>query len=442
MQNRISINEKGLIVPDHPVIPFIEGDGIGRDIWKASKQVFDSAVEKAYGTKRKIDWLETFAGEKSFVKSGSYLPDETVQTLRDNLISIKGPLTTPVGGGIRSINVTLRQVLDLYVCLRPVKYYQGIVTPMKHPEKVNMVIFRENTEDIYTGIEFKAGTPENKKVLDFFRDEFPDQFNKIRFGTLEKTNEFLKISGREQTTEIDVGVGIKVISKVGTERLMIAAIKYALANKRKSITLVHKGNIMKFTSGSFRDWAYDIAEKNFPDNVYTWREYESTLKKKGKDAAMEERRYKLKTGKILVKDAIADNALQQLLMAPWDYDLIATENLNGDYISDALAAQVGGIGIAPGSNINFITGHAIFEATHGTAPTFADLDMANPCSLLLSGVMMLNYIGWNEAADLIEKGIEKAILSKKVTFDFAREMPGSTELKTSEFANEIIKNFN
>ncbi len=442
MINNISINEKGLIVPDEPVIPFIEGDGIGRDIWKASRIVFDAAVEKAYKGKKKISWLETFAGEKAFKLTGSYLPDETVKTLRENLISIKGPLTTPVGGGIRSINVTLRQVLDLYVCLRPVKYYQGIETPMKHPEKVDMVIFRENTEDIYTGIEFKAGTTENQEVLDFLMNRFPEQFDKIRFGTLYKENEFLKLSGRKETKTLDIGIGVKVISKLGTERLMIAAINYALINKRKSITLVHKGNIMKFTSGAFRDWAYDIAESLYPDNVYTWRQYEATLKKKGKDAADEERRYEMKTGKILVKDSIADNALQQLLMAPWDYDLIATENLNGDYISDALAAQVGGIGIAPGSNINFITGHAIFEATHGTAPTFADLDMANPCSLLLSGVMMLHYMGWNEAAELIEKGIQKTILSKKVTFDFARLLEGSTELKTSEFAKEIINNFN
>jgi len=409
MENRIRINEKGLIVPDQPVVPFIEGDGIGRDIWSASRKVFDAAVEKAYKGKKKINWLETFAGEKAFIKTGSYLPEDTVQTLRENLVSIKGPLTTPVGGGIRSINVTLRQLLDLYVCLRPVKYYKGIETPMKYPEKVDMVIFRENTEDIYTGVEFKAGTPENQEVLDFIEKKFPDQFKKIRFGTIEKENEFLKLSGRKETSTLDIGIGIKVISKLGTERLMIAAIDYALTNKRSSITLVHKGNIMKFTSGAFRDWAYDIAEKLYADKVYTWRQYEATVKMKGKAAADEERRYEHKTGKILIKDAIADNALQQLLMAPWDYDLIATENLNGDYISDALAAQVGGIGIAPGSNINYITGHAIFEATHGTAPTFADLDMANPCSLLLSGVMMLNYMGWNEAADLIENGIQKTI---------------------------------
>ena len=441
MKNIITISNGVLHVPDNPVIPFIEGDGIGPDVWNASQKVLDSAIEKSYAGKRAINWLEVFAGEKSFKLMNSWLPTETIDAFKLFKIGIKGPLTTPVGGGIRSLNVALRQTLDLYVCLRPVKYYQGIETPMKHPEYVDMVIFRENTEDIYAGIEFKSGTEENEEILKVLKSVYPNQFKKIRFGTVEQVNEFLSQSGRDNVDNVELGIGIKVISKVGTERLIIAAIKHAIEHNRKSVTIVHKGNIMKFTDGSFRDWGYDIAEKMFGDKIYSYRNYEKLMNEKGKDAAEKDKAKALKEGRILLWDSIMDNTLQQVLTNPKDFDVIATLNLNGDYLSDAIAAQVGGIGISPGSNINYITGHAIFEATHGTAPAFANKDMANPSSLILSGVMMLNYLGWKEAASLVENGLKKTILSKKVTFDLARDMEGAKEVKCSEFAEEIIKNF-
>lgn len=441
MKNIITISNGILHVPDSPVVPYIEGDGIGPDVWKATQKVLDSAIEKAYSGKKSINWLEVFAGEKSFKLMNSWLPTETIDAFKLFKIGMKGPLTTPVGGGIRSLNVALRQTLDLYVCLRPVKYYQGIETPMKHPEYVDMVIFRENTEDIYAGIEFKSGTAENEAMLKLLRTDYPDQFKKIRFGTLDQVNEFLSQSGRETTDKVEVGIGIKVISKVGTERLIIAAIKHAIDHNRKSVTIVHKGNIMKFTDGSFRDWGYDIAETMFADKIYSYRNYEKLMNEKGKDAAENDKAKAMEEGKILLWDSIMDNTLQQVLTNPKDFDVIATLNLNGDYLSDAIAAQVGGIGISPGSNINYISGHAIFEATHGTAPTFANKDMANPSSLILSGVMMLDYLGWGEAADLVEAGLKKTILSKKVTFDLARDMEGSIEVKCSEFAQEIVNNF-
>ena len=441
MKNIITISNGILHVPDSPVIPYIEGDGIGPDVWKATQKVLDSAIEKAYSGKKSINWLEVFAGEKSFKLMNSWLPTETIDAFKLFKIGMKGPLTTPVGGGIRSLNVALRQTLDLYVCLRPVKYYQGIETPMKHPEYVDMVIFRENTEDIYAGIEFKSGTAENEAMLKLLRTDYPDQFKKIRFGTLDQVNEFLSQSGRETTDKVEVGIGIKVISKVGTERLIIAAIKHAIDHNRKSVTIVHKGNIMKFTDGSFRDWGYDIAETMFADKIYSYRNYEKLMNEKGKDAAEKDKAKAMEEGKILLWDSIMDNTLQQVLTNPKDFDVIATLNLNGDYLSDAIAAQVGGIGISPGSNINYISGHAIFEATHGTAPTFANKDMANPSSLILSGVMMLDYLGWGEAADLVEDGLKKTILSKKVTFDLARDMEGSIEVKCSEFGQEIVNNF-
>lgn len=441
MKNIITISNGVLHVPDNPVIPFIEGDGIGPDVWNASQKVLDSAIEKSYAGKRAINWLEVFAGEKSFKLMNSWLPTETIDAFKLFKIGIKGPLTTPVGGGIRSLNVALRQTLDLYVCLRPVKYYQGIETPMKHPEYVDMVIFRENTEDIYAGIEFKSGTEENEEILKLLKSVYPNQFKKIRFGTVEQVNEFLSQSGRDTVDNVELGIGIKVISKVGTERLIIAAIKHAIEHNRKSVTIVHKGNIMKFTDGSFRDWGYDIAEKMFGEKIYSYRNYEKLMNEKGKDAAEKDKAKALKEGRILLWDSIMDNTLQQVLTNPKDFDVIATLNLNGDYLSDAIAAQVGGIGISPGSNINYITGHAIFEATHGTAPAFANKDMANPSSLILSGVMMLNYLGWKEAASLVENGLKKTILSKKVTFDLARDMEGAKEVKCSEFAEEIIKNF-
>lgn len=441
MKNIITISNGILHVPDSPVIPYIEGDGIGPDVWKATQKVLDSAIEKAYSGKKSINWLEVFAGEKSFKLMNSWLPTETIDAFKLFKIGMKGPLTTPVGGGIRSLNVALRQTLDLYVCLRPVKYYQGIETPMKHPEYVDMVIFRENTEDIYAGIEFKSGTAENEAMLKLLRTDYPDQFKKIRFGTLDQVDEFLSQSGRDTTDKVEVGIGIKVISKVGTERLIIAAIKHAIDHNRKSVTIVHKGNIMKFTDGSFRDWGYDIAETMFADKIYSYRNYEKLMNEKGKEAAEKDKAKAMEEGKILLWDSIMDNTLQQVLTNPKDFDVIATLNLNGDYLSDAIAAQVGGIGISPGSNINYISGHAIFEATHGTAPTFANKDMANPSSLILSGVMMLDYLGWGEAADLVEDGLKKTILSKKVTFDLARDMEGSIEVKCSEFAQEIVNNF-
>jgi isocitrate dehydrogenase len=422
---KISIKNGKLQVPDNPVLPFIRGDGTGPDIWAASQRVFDAAVEKAYGGKKKIAWFEVFAGELAKNKFDNWLPDDTIEAFKEYLVGIKGPLTTPVGGGIRSLNVALRQMLDLYVCLRPVQYFTGVPSPVKHPEKVDMVIFRENTEDIYAGIEYAAGTPEAGKVLAFIEKEFPKDFKKIRFGKEEP---------------IQVGVGIKPVSKAGTERLVRAAILYAIAQKKKSVTLVHKGNIMKFTEGAFRDWGYALADSEFAKETYSWAKWEKTKKDKGEEAANAEMKAEQKAGKIIIKDAIADITLQQVLTRPEDFEVIATLNLNGDYLSDALAAQVGGIGIAPGGNINYLTGHAIFEATHGTAPKYANLDKVNPGSVVLSGEMMFRYMGWNEAADLIIKGLNGAIGSKKVTYDFARLMSGATEIKCSEFGDNIIEN--
>ena len=422
---KIVLRNQTLQVPDQPVLPFIEGDGTGPDIWRASQAVFDAAVKKAYGGKRKVAWLEVYAGETAFKKFKNWLPDETVEAFQNYLVGIKGPLTTPIGGGIRSLNVALRQMLDLYVCLRPVQYFKGTPSPVKHPEKIDMVIFRENTEDIYAGIEYQAGSPEAMKVIEFFKKEFPKEFKKIRFGS-EAPN--------------TVGVGLKAVSKPGTERLVRAAIQYALRNKRKSVTLVHKGNIMKFTEGAFRDWGYQLADREFPKETYSWSIWERTKKDKGEAAANDEMKAAQKAGRVIIKDAIADITLQQVLTRPEDFDVLATLNLNGDYLSDALAAQVGGIGIAPGGNINYITGHAIFEATHGTAPKYANLDKVNPGSVVLSGEMMFRYLGWTEVADLILKGLNGAIAGKKVTYDFARLMQGATEIKCSEFGREIIAN--
>ncbi|MFN3839762.1 MAG: NADP-dependent isocitrate dehydrogenase [Cyclobacteriaceae bacterium] len=440
-EQKITIHNGKLNVPDNPVIPFIEGDGTGPDIWAASQRVFDTAVQKAYGGKRKINWKEVLAGEKSFNQTGNWLPDETLDAFREYLVGIKGPLTTPVGGGMRSLNVALRQILDLYVCLRPVRWYQGVPSPVKNPAAVNMVIFRENTEDIYAGIEFKAGTPEAQKMLDFLAKEFPKEYDKIRFNTQAKSEEFWKMVGAPNVkNEVNVGIGIKPVSWSGSVRLIHSAIAYAVKFNRKSVTLVHKGNIMKFTEGAFRDWGYWVAENYFGDKVYTWNQWEKTKKEKGEETANAEQKAAMAAGKIIIKDSIADITLQQVLTRPEDFDVIATLNLNGDYLSDALAAQVGGIGIAPGANINYITGHAIFEATHGTAPKYAGQDKVNPGSVILSGVMMLEYMGWQEAADLINTGLEKAIASKRVTYDFHRLMEGATLLKCSEFAQEIVKN--
>lgn len=408
-----------LHVPHHPIIPFIEGDGIGPDIWKAGVRVFDAVVEKAYQGERKIEWLEVLAGEKAYNMTGSWMPDETMQAFKDYLISIKGPLTTPVGGGIRSLNVALRQELDLYVCLRPVKYFEGVPSPMWHPEKVNMVIFRENTEDIYAGIEFMTGTKEADKMLKFLVEEMG--VKNIRFP---------------ETTSF----GIKPVSREGSERLIRSAIEYAVEHRMPSVTIVHKGNIMKFTEGAFKNWGYELAEREFGDKVYTWNQWEATKKESGEAVANEEMKVAGIGGRVIIKDAIADNFLQQALLAPQDYSVIATLNLNGDYISDALAAQVGGIGIAPGANINYKTGHAVFEATHGTAPRFANTNTMNPSSVILSGVMMLEYMGWNDAAELITHAVGKAIKNKKVTIDFHKLMEGATLLKTNEFADEIIRN--
>ncbi len=430
-----------LNVPDDPIIPYVEGDGIGPEIWNASRNVFDSAVRKAYGGAKKIEWLEVLAGEKAHNQTGEWLPEETIDAFKKYLIGIKGPLTTPIGKGIRSINVALRQILDLYVCIRPVKYYGGIDTPVRRPDKVDMVIFRENTEDNYAGIEFKAGDEDNKILMDFLRKQFPERFEKIRFGTIEKTNAFLSAENLPLQDKVEVGIGLKVISKTGSQRLMIAAMNYAVENKRKIVTIVHKGNIMKFTSGSFRNWCYEIAEELFGDRIYTMMNWEKTFETHGKTAAEKEKSNAINNGKILVNDVIADNALQKVITDAQDFDIFATENLNGDYLSDAIAAQVGGIGIAPGGNINYITGHAVFEATHGTAPAFAGLDKANPSSLILSGMMMLKYIGWNEAASLIDKGVKQAIENKRVTSDFAWQMKDATEVKCSEFAQEIVNNF-
>src|SRR5215212_1625672 len=425
----ISIANGRLTVPDHPIIPFIEGDGTGPDIWRASVRVFDAAVEKAYGGKRKIQWKEVLAGQKAFDQTKNWLPDETVEAFQKYLVGIKGPLTTPVGGGIRSLNVALRQMLDLYVCLRPVRYFTGVPSPVKHPEKVDMVIFRENTEDIYAGIEYAGGTAESQKILDFLQQNFPKEFKKIRFGTKDAAQGWQQklesIGAPKREVGVDVGVGFKPMSYLGTERLVHSAIGYAVQHKRKSLTLVHKGNIMKFTEGGFRDWGYQVA-KQF---------YGATEIDGGPWCRLPD-----KMGGIIVKDAIADITLQQVLTRPEDFDVIATLNLNGDYLSDALAAQVGGIGIAPGGNINYITGHAVFEATHGTAPKYANLDKVNPGSVILSGEMMFRYMGWNEAADLIVKGLNGAIASKRVTYDFARLMDGATEIKCSEFGDNVIQN--
>ncbi|HKR06165.1 MAG TPA: isocitrate dehydrogenase (NADP(+)) [Bacteroidia bacterium] len=441
-ENKITRDNTGkLNVPDQPVIPFIEGDGTGPDIWAASVRVMDAAVEKAYNGKKKITWKEVLAGEKAFNKTGNWLPDETLTAFREYLVGIKGPLTTPVGGGIRSLNVALRQILDLFVCLRPVRWFEGVPSPVKNPGAVDMVIFRENTEDIYAGIEFAAGSPESKKVLDFIEKEFPKEFTKIRFGTADKAAEFWKMVGAPNIkNDVMVGIGIKPVSWSGSVRLIHSAISYAIKHKRKSVTLVHKGNIMKFTEGAFRDWGYAVAQEYFADKVYTWNQWEKTKKEKGEAAANDEQKAALASGKILIKDSIADITLQQVLTRPEDFEVIATLNLNGDYLSDALAAQVGGIGIAPGANINYITGHAIFEATHGTAPKYAGQDKVNPGSVILSGAMMFEHLGWNQAADLIYKGMERSIAAKRVTYDFHRQMDNATLLKCSEFGNEIIKN--
>ncbi|MBM3151498.1 MAG: NADP-dependent isocitrate dehydrogenase [Chloroflexi bacterium] len=451
---KITIRDGRLQVPDNPILPFVEGDGTGRDIWRASVRVFDAAIRKAYGGKRKVHWMEVFAGEKSFKMFKTWLPDETVEAFKEFLVGIKGPLTTPIGGGIRSLNVALRKLLDLYVCLRPVRYYNGVPSPVKHPEYVDMVIFRENTEDIYTGIEFANGTEENAKFKKLFEEAFPREYTKMRFPDT-------------------AGIGIKPVSVEGTERLVRAAITWALENQRKSINLVHKGNIMKFTEGAFKDWGYALAKREFRGQVVTERETWILGNKESKPAlTVEENARMIDPGfdmmspdqqddiqreieealklwdthgggkwksKLLIKDSIADVTLQFVLIRPRDYDVIATLNLNGDYLSDALAAQVGGIGIAPGANINYVTGHAIFEATHGTAPKYADLDKVNPGSVILSGEMMLRYLGWHEAADLIVKGMEGAIAARTVTYDFARLMEGATEVKCSEFGDAIIK---
>ena len=435
---KITIQNGRIQCPDNPVIPFIRGDGTGPDIWAASERVFDAAVEKAYQGSRKIAWFEVFAGETAKNRFDDWLPEDTVSAFRDYLVGIKGPLTTPVGGGIRSLNVALRQLLDLYVCLRPVQYFKGVPSPVKNPEKVDMVIFRENTEDIYAGIEFRAGSPESQRFLKLFEQEFPKEFSKIRFGTEKATKDFLSAEPAIGSPEVEVGIGIKPVSHLGSNRLIAAAIRYAIANKKKSVTFVHKGNIMKFTEGSFRDWGYELADSLFGNETYSWSKWERTKKEKGEKSANEEMKSALADGKILIKDAIADITLQQVLTRPEDFDVIATLNLNGDYLSDALAAQVGGIGIAPGGNINYHTGHAIFEATHGTAPKYANLDKVNPGSVVLSGEMMLRHLGWTEAADLVIKGLNEAIASKRVTYDFARLMDGATEIKCSEFGDNII----
>jgi isocitrate dehydrogenase len=479
MPTPITMKSGQLAVPDDPIIPFIEGDGTGPDIWRASVKVFDAAVEKAYGGKRRIHWHEVLAGEKAFNKTGSWLPDQTLEDFRRYLVGIKGPLTTPVGGGIRSLNVALRQMLDLYVCLRPVRWFQGVPSPVKRPQDCDMVIFRENTEDIYAGIEWASGTPEAQKILDFLAKEFPKEFSKIRFGTREKGLDYFAaaMGGMDKVKDLPlptaVGIGIKPVSKYGSQRLVWAAIEYALKNKRRSVTLVHKGNIMKFTEGAFKDWGYEVAVQAFRGQCVTERESwilgnkeanpdltpeaNARMIDPGYDMMTPEQQKKVVAevnealklwpthgeGKwkkmLLVKDSIADITLQQVLTRPRDFDVIATLNLNGDYLSDALAAQVGGIGIAPGANINYVTGHAIFEATHGTAPKYANLDQVNPGSVILSGEMMLRYMGWTEAADLIIKGMDGAIGAKTVTYDFHRMMEGATKLKCSEFGDAVIK---
>lgn len=418
-EKAITFNNNQLTVPDTPVIPFIEGDGTGPDIWAASVRVFDASVEKAYRGKRKIMWKEVLAGEKAFKDTGNWLPDETLTTIKKYFVAIKGPLTTPVGGGFRSLNVALRQELDLYTCLRPVKYFKGVPSPVKKPEDTDVVIFRENSEDIYLGVEWMTGTPENQKVIDFLQKEM--KVTKLPFPG-------------------STSIGIKPISREGTNRLIRAAVKYAVDHKRDSVTIVHKGNIMKFTEGQFKQWGYELAEKEFGDKVFTWKQYDEIANSQGKKYADQAQEDAIKSGKIIIKDAIADAFLQQILTRTKDFSVVAAPNLNGDYISDALAAIVGGIGIAPGANINYETGYAVFEATHGTAPKYAGLDKVNPGSLILSGVMMLEYMGWNEAAEMITKALEKTILNKTVTYDFARLMDNPKEVKCSEFGTEIIRN--
>ncbi|MCH2539083.1 MAG: NADP-dependent isocitrate dehydrogenase [Anaerolineales bacterium] len=415
----ISVADGNLQVPSYPVIPFIEGDGTGPDIWRASQRVLDAAVARAYGGNRKISWMEVFAGQKAFDRFGDWLPDDTVRAFTEFLVGIKGPLTTPVGGGIRSLNVALRQLLDLYVCLRPVRWFEGVPSPIKNPQWVDMVIFRENTEDIYAGIEFEEGTEASSRFKKVFQDAFPELYGKIRFPETS-------------------GFGLKPVSREGTERLVRASILYAIQNDRKSITMMHKGNIMKFTEGAFRNWGYELAEREFGAETYTWGEWDRTASESGESVANDEMRAAVDAGRILVKDTIADITLQQVLTRPLEFDVIATMNLNGDYLSDALAAQVGGIGIAPGGNINYDTGVAIFEATHGTAPKYANQDKVNPGSVTLSGEMMLRYMGWTEAADLVIQGVSGAIKSKTVTYDFHRLMDGATLLKCSEFGDAVI----
>ena len=426
---RITIDRGRLQVPHNPIIPFLEGDGTGPDIWRASVRVLDAAVAKAYGGQRKIHWMEVYAGEKSFKQFDTWLPDSTVQACRDYHVSIKGPLTTPVGGGIRSLNVALRQMLDLYVCLRPVRWFKGVPSPVRDPGKVDMVILRENTEDIYAGIEWSGGSSDAQKVLDFLQREFPQAFAKIRFGTQSRVNDWLalleSVGAPKRTLPVEVGIGIKPVSRLGTERLVHSAIEYAVKNGRKSVTLVHKGNIMKFTEGGFRDWGYQVARDFFGAVELDGGPWH--VIPPGKPGAG-----------IVIKDAIADAFLQQILLRPAEYDVVATLNLNGDYLSDALAAQVGGIGIAPGGNINYLTGHAVFEATHGTAPKYAGQDKVNPGSVILSGEMLLRYLGWNEAADIIIAAMDKAIAAKHVTYDFARLMDGATEVKCSQFGDRLI----
>lgn len=416
---KITIDNGNLQVPDYPIIPFVEGDGTGRDIWRASVRIFDAAVAKAYSN-RAIRWMEVYAGEKAFNRGGTWLPDETVQAFQEFLVGIKGPLTTPIGGGIRSLNVALRKALDLYVCLRPVRYFNGVPSPVKHPEYVDMVVFRENTEDIYTGIEFEYGTEANRRFRELLRENFPQEYSKIRFPET-------------------AGMGIKPISKEGTFRLVRAAIQWAIDNKRRNVTLVHKGNIMKYTEGSFRNWGYEVAEAEFSDKVYTWAQWERTRYEEDEDTANAEQEAAIKGGKLLIKDVIADIVFQQTITRAKEFDVLATMNLNGDYLSDALAAQVGGIGIAPGGNINYTTGHAVFEATHGTAPKYTDKNMVNPGSVVLSGEMMLRYMGWHKAADLIIKGIEGAIAARTVTYDFHRLMENAVLLTCSEFGDAVIQ---
>ena len=420
MAEKIKFTDGKLVVSDNPIIPFIEGDGIGPDIWNASKKVIDAAVRKAYDSSKKIEWFEVFAGEKAFDRNGEWLPNDTLDMIREHLVAIKGPLTTPIGGGIRSLNVALRKELDLFACVRPIRWYKGTPSPLSDPSKVNMTIFRENTEDIYAGIEWENGTEESKKIIGLINELGME--GKIRFPDSSS-------------------IGIKPISQEGTNRLVHAAIHYALENNRKTLTLVHKGNIMKFTEGYFKKWGYEYAETHFADQVFTWNQYDKIEESDGKEAADKAQSDALDSGKLLIKDVITDAFLQQILLRPAEYDVIATMNLNGDYISDAAAASVGGIGIAPGANINFDTGHAIFEATHGTAPKYAGLDKVNPSSVILSGALMLEYIGWKEASDLIVNGLEKTISSQRVTYDFHRLLNGATLLKCSEFGDEIINNF-